>query len=87
MGGRQTVKRPCFFCGTENVFVRTQVHYGTWRFVECPGCGARGPRLKEAVDAARTWNSGEQRKFPDRKIRLIAQKPRLVLAQEYPATP
>lgn len=45
----------CPFCGSRNVAIHLSAD-ARWHWVECGGCGARGPEVRVLMDVAGEWN-------------------------------
>lgn len=56
MHGR--IKRAeCPFCDSALTEIKSQQHYGLWHWIQCNGCGARGPRVDTRAAATMAWNA------------------------------
>ncbi len=69
----QPARVPCPFDGTLVIDIKRQQHLGEWFWCQCTGCGARGPRMLDALTAIRTWNAAEVRKLPPKVLRERGQ--------------
>ena len=47
----------CKFCGSDRCGVDISIRDAAQRYVECPKCGARGPRGATAMEAIRLWGT------------------------------
>lgn len=49
-------KRNCPFCGSNKSDIKRQQSHGEAFWVQCVGCGARGPKVYKRDQAVKRWN-------------------------------